>query len=217
MGTYLEADSILHSYGNRSILTDVYLRCVPGDIIAIFGRNGAGKTTLFEILTGIRKADRSFIRINDKIITKATYKSGFITFLPQRSFLPKELTVGRIIKLYDVNDSLFFNDDIVFKTRNQKVRDLSGGEIRYLEVKLTLNIDAPFVILDEPFSGLSPVMVEHILDEIKGSARIRGIILTDHKYKDVCKIANRFMLLTDGYLKEINDANELIKSEYILS
>ena len=69
MYTGLEIDSILKSFGERTILADVYLECCRGDIIALFGRNGTGKSTLLNIIFGTLKADRKFIRIDGKVIT----------------------------------------------------------------------------------------------------------------------------------------------------
>ena len=68
MYTGLEIDSILKSFGERTILADVYLKCCRGDIIALFGRNGTGKSTLLNIIFGTLKADRKFIRIDGKVI-----------------------------------------------------------------------------------------------------------------------------------------------------
>ena len=60
----LEVDSVIKSFGDKNLLTDIYLKCQPGDRIAIFGWNGSGKSTLFEIIFGTMNGDRSFIRID---------------------------------------------------------------------------------------------------------------------------------------------------------
>jgi ATPase subunit of ABC transporter with duplicated ATPase domains len=52
MDTQLEVDSVIKMYGETTILADVYLSCVPGDIIGLFGRNGTGKSTLLRIIFG---------------------------------------------------------------------------------------------------------------------------------------------------------------------
>ena len=75
MDTQLEVDSVMKMYGETTILADVYLSCVPGDIIGLFGRNGTGKSTLLRIIFGSLKGDRSCIRINGKIQKKAAYRS----------------------------------------------------------------------------------------------------------------------------------------------
>lgn len=87
MYTGLEIDSILKSFGERTILADVYLKCFRGDIIALFGRNGTGKSTLLNIIFGTLKADRKFIRIDGKVIKGPAFRSGLLAYLPQHPLL----------------------------------------------------------------------------------------------------------------------------------
>ena len=63
----LEVDSVIKSFGDKNLLTDIYLRYHPGERIAIFGWNGSGKSTLLKIIFGTMDCERSFIRINGKV------------------------------------------------------------------------------------------------------------------------------------------------------
>lgn len=218
MCTGLEVDSVLKSFGEKTVLTDVYLCCKPGDIIALFGRNGTGKSTLLNIIFGTLKGDRSFLRINGQVINGAAYLTRLVAYLPQHNFLPQYLTVSQAAALYVPKEDLkrFLGDRFIFKLRNNKTAHLSGGEIRYLEIKLILYSQAPYVLLDEPFNGLSPIAAEEIRMHIAESARTRGIILTDHNFREVHKIVNRIMLLDQCYLKEIKEMEELIPYGYYL-
>ena len=99
MDTQLEVDSVIKMYGETTILADVYLSCVPGDIIGLFGRNGAGKSTLLKIIFGSLKGDRSCIRINGKIQKQAAYRSGLLGFLPQEGYLPNNLSLAECVEL----------------------------------------------------------------------------------------------------------------------
>lgn len=216
MDISLEIDSILKNYGERTILSDVYLSCRPGDIIALFGRNGTGKSTLLNIIFGTLKSDRSFLRINGKVIKKQAFRSGMVAYLPQHDFLLPHLTITEATKLYIPKEEIntFLGDHILFKLRKSKIRELSGGELRYFETKLILNSPVSFILLDEPFNGLSPIAAESVRSLIAESARHRGIILTDHNFREVHKIANRIMLLDECYLKEVKNAEELIPYGY---
>lgn len=209
MEMYLEADSILKSYGERVILSDVYLKCEIGDRMAIWGRNGSGKSTLFRIIFGTERAERSFIRINDKVITGKAYQTGMLTYLPQFDYLPKEMEVKTFFKGKEMNNLPVGAANLLERIYTSRVRDLSGGELRFLEVILILESDVPFVILDEPFTGLSPVVIEEMCDYINGFSKTKGIILADHNYRMVEQMANKHMLLNDGYLRLINTLDEL--------
>lgn len=212
----LEIDSILKSYDIKQILTDIYLKCSTGDIIGLLGRNGTGKSTLLKIIFGTLNSENKFIRINNKVVIKAYLRDDLIKFLPQKHFLPGNLTVRQIINYYfRPNERENVIDHIISKVLDSKICQLSGGEGRYLEIKLILYSKAKFVLLDEPFNGVAPVLVDTIIDLIKTQSINKGIILTDHDYRNVLDVANRYYLLFDGGLKMMNDKNELIEWGYI--
>lgn len=216
MCTGLEVDSIMKAYGDRPILTDIYLKCCKGDIIALFGRNGTGKSTLLNIIFGTLKADRRFIRIDGKVMNGPAFRSGLITYLPQHPSLPSHLKVSQIADLCIAPEDRkrFLADKILFRIRTSRICEISTGEQRYLEIKTALFSPAPYILLDEPFSGVSPVVAEQIRELMSESAREHGIILTDHNFREVHKIANRLTLLNECYLKEIKNIEELIPYGY---
>jgi len=219
MSHKLEIDSVSKSFGLNRVLTDIYLKCETGDIVGILGRNGSGKSTLLKILFGCEQAEHKFIRIDGKIFDK-TYKTpGEIAYLPQDSFTPQNITLKTVVKLYQRNASrinMFFDDPVLKMLQYNKAQYISGGEMRYFEIKLLLSIeDVKFVLLDEPFNGLSPLNIEFIKDLIQESAKTKGIILTDHDYRNVLDVANRRYLLYDGGLKTIKDKEELALRGYM--
>jgi len=217
MASLLETDSVLKSYGDSQVLTDIYLKCETGDIIGMLGRNGTGKSTLLKILFGTLRADRKFIRIDGKVHTTPYKTKNELCFLPQHDFLPKYFKTEKAVKLYLGIEAVesFFNDTTLIKLKNNKVSELSGGELRYMEIKLLLNTDSKFVLLDEPFNGVSPLLVEFIKKLIIESSKTKGIILTDHDYKNVLDVATRYCLIYDGGIKTITDKKELVKWGYV--
>ena len=100
----------------------------------------------------------------------------------------------------------------MIKTKTGK---LSGGEIRYLEVKLLMYLESNFVLLDEPFNGVSPILVEEMKKLIIKYSSKKGIILTDHDYRNVISVANKIYLLINGSIKEMKSKDELIKYGYL--
>ena len=217
MQNLLEIDSVIKSFNTRQVLTDVYLSCKTGDIIGLLGRNGTGKSTLLKILFGTLSADSKFIRINNKLYNRPYKSTKEVSYLPQDPFLPKQLSVIKLIQLFLGKASVvsFIDDPVLENLRNSKISQLSGGELRYLEVKLILNLDNNFVLLDEPFNGISPLLAESVKEQIIASSKTKGIILTDHDYRNVLDIANRFFLFFDGGIKPITDKRELVQWGYI--
>jgi lipopolysaccharide export system ATP-binding protein len=216
MQSVLEIDSVTKHFGNRPVLTDVFLKCYTSDIIGLFGRNGSGKSTFLKILFGTLNCENKFIRINEKKFNKPFMTSGLINYLPQDNFLLPELSLKKCVDLFiDEPTDSFFEDEILSRFKDGKVNSLSGGELRYLELKLILNNKAKFVLLDEPFNGVDPITINYLIDLIKAHSKNQGIILTDHDYNTVLDVGNRFCLIHEGELKSINGRADLIEWDYL--
>jgi lipopolysaccharide export system ATP-binding protein len=217
MFNHLEIDSIRKSFGDKQVLTDIALACQAGDIIGLLGRNGTGKSTLLKIIFGTLFTDYKFIRINGEILNQPFKSKSKIVYLPQDNFLPKNITVSKVVKIYanDFDQIRFLDDEVLSKVSGTKVGKLSGGESRYLEVKLLLNLDSVFVLLDEPFNGISPLHIELIKNIIRDKSIKKGIILTDHDYRNVLDVANKYYLLFDGGLKLVKSKQDLIDWGYV--
>ena len=217
MSKLLEVDSIRKEFGTNQVLTDISLKCQPGDIIGLLGRNGSGKSTLLKIIFGTLNTDYKFIRINDSILNQPFKTKNTIAYLNQENFLPKNITVQDVVEIYsdDLDQKGFLQDEVLSKVLRTKIRNLSGGESRYLEVKLLLNLDTLFVLLDEPFNGISPIHVELIKKMIIHMSLTKGILLTDHDYRNVLDVANKYYLLFDGGLKSVKNQQDLIDWGYV--
>lgn len=216
MQSELLVDSVNKSYNNKIILNDIYLKISTGDIIGLLGRNGCGKSTLLKIIFGTIDAESKFIRVNG-IICNNSYKNGFVKLLPQDDFMPKYLKVDSIIKLFfnKVNTDEIINDKIVKYIYKTKVKNISGGELRYLETLLLMNMDSDFILLDEPFNGVSPIIAGEIKKIIVEKSKNKGIILTDHDYRNVLSVSNKIYLMKNGSIKELKNNEELVEYGYV--
>jgi ABC-type multidrug transport system ATPase subunit len=213
----LEIDSVQKSFRHNRVLTDVYLRCETGDIVGLLGRNGSGKSTFLKILFGTLSAEQKFIRIDGHVFDRPYQTAGEICYLPQDPFLPRNMRLETVVKHYlpAEQSSLFFNDPLLRNLNVSLVSRLSSGEQRYAEIKLLLNSNAKFILLDEPFNGIAPRLVETIKEMIREQAQHKGIILTDHDYRNVIDVANRHYLFADGGLKPIRDKEDLVIRGYM--
>lgn len=213
----LEIDSVKKSFGEKIILSDVYLQCETNDIIGLLGRNGSGKSTFLKIIFGVMPADFKFVRIDGVMKTKTRELMSEISYLSQDNFIPNNFTVKKAIRLSIAKERIdsFCNDEMIQVITDKKIAHLSGGELRYLEIKLVLENSSKFVLLDEPYNGLSPLMIEKVNQLIIMNSSKKGIIISDHNYRNVISISTRLVLIKDGKLNHVKDKNELIEKGYL--
>lgn len=215
----LEIDSIIKKFGGDNILSDIYLKCETGEIVGVLGRNGSGKTTLFKIIYGIEGAENKFIKLDKKILNTEKLIFKNISYLSQEHFIPKQFSVSKAIYLSVDNSRVkeFYDDEDIGCLKSKLIRELSTGELRYLETKIVLFNNSKFCLLDEPFSGLSPILVEKIEHLISKYSHTKGIIITDHNYESIMKISTKLILLKNGKTINISNRNELIEHGYLLN
>ena len=213
----LEVDSVQKQYDGKIIVSDVYLKCETTDIIGVLGRNGSGKSTLLKIIFGLVTADFKFVRIDGVVKSKTSDLLNQISYLPQENFIPNLFSVKKTISLSITKEKLqdFYADEMIQSMLNKKIKHLSSGELRYLEIKLILNNPSKFVLLDEPYNGLSPLIVEKINELITSMSDEKGIIITDHNYENVIKVSTKLVLMKEGKIHHLKDKNELVEKGYL--
>ncbi len=212
----LHVDSIIKYFGNKNVLNDVFLECKTGEIVGIFGRNGIGKTTLLKIIFGSLLADNKFIKVDNKILRNLSDSFRLIKFLPQHSFLPFEIKVSKAIDLFCKKNKIseIENHNLIKPILGKKIKDLSSGEIRIAEVIIMIYSDASFVLLDEPFSKLSPIVRNELSEIIISQKSEKGFIITDHFYEDTFNTSDRFFMIDNGSTYELKSYSDFRKFEY---
>ncbi|MDP2686113.1 MAG: ATP-binding cassette domain-containing protein [Aequorivita sp.] len=213
----------LHSatinFGKKEILKEVSFSLKTTDILGIFGRNGCGKSTLLKMIFGTQT--KGFIKISidgTTINPSENISAEHIAYLPQHSFLPKNIKVRDLIPIYfseEKKQDAIFYDSLVAKLTAKKVGELSLGQVRYLEVLLVGNLEHPFLILDEPFSMIEPlykIEISKLLNKLKAE---KGILITDHYYEDVLEITTQNLIIKDGIASKIDGIPDLRKLEYL--
>ena len=213
----LHIDSVTKSFNGKKILQDIYIGCETGQIVGLLGRNGSGKSTLLKIIFGVIGSDSQFIRCHDKVLKNISDRKNKISYLPQNFFLPKYETVKRLISHFCTkeNASLLFSSALISPFLNEKPKNLSKGEQRLIETLMIIHSEADFILLDEPFHSISPKVCEELKKAILQQSKYKGIIISDHNYRDVLDISHQLYLLSDGYLKPIQDLKELQQYNYL--
>ena len=213
----LEIDSIQKSFDNKNILSDVYLKCETKEVIGLLGRNGSGKSTLLKIIFGIESADFKFVRIDGLVKTATKDLFAEISYLPQDNYIPNAFSVKKAIQLSVLKERIseFYADEIIDSMLDKMIPHLSGGELRYLEIKIILFNSSKFVLLDEPYNGLSPLMIEKVNELIVENSKTKGIIISDHNYENVINVSTKLVLLKEGKAHHLLCKEELIDKGYL--
>ncbi|WP_426668767.1 ATP-binding cassette domain-containing protein [Mucilaginibacter sp. McL0603] len=218
MGHTLQVKSISHNFGDRNIFSNTSIECKTGEVIGILGRNGTGKSTLFKILFGALKPDNIMLHLDELLIRKSASFNNFIGYHPQEIMLPKGLKVNDLISIYirDKNkQDRIYSAYGIGNVQNERVRNLSLGQQRYLQFLLVLNLDHHFVLLDEPFSMVEPLYKDLIKEKLTEYKSHKGFIITDHYYLDILDASDRFYLIKDEKIIPLSESEDLVKFGYL--
>jgi len=215
----LEIDSVHLNLGGKTVLSNIYLKCKTGDIIGILGRNGCGKSSLLKVLFGSLKADNKSVRLNQSYLKQLYTRKEAVNFSPQEGMLMKYLTFKEVVRIFELENHLdqILSIDEIKHNQESEIGQLSGGIKKMIEIMTMLYSKSKFTLLDEPFSFLSPVLIEKLLPHIKSQSKSKGIILTDHQYETVWETANKHYILYEGTLRQISKPQELEEYGYINS
>lgn len=223
----LEIKGLCKSYGGRQVVCGVDMLVKRGEIVGLLGPNGAGKTTTFYMVVGVIPPDKGKIVFDNQDLTslsiheRAHYGIGYLS---QEASIFRKLTVAEnimaVLETLPINrrerkkrlESLLEELRIAHLAKS-KAYTLSGGERRRLEITRALVTNPSFILLDEPFSGIDPIIVgeaQEIIKELKTKGL--GILLTDHNVRETLSITDRAYLIADGKILISGTADELINN-----
>jgi len=224
----LSAQHLVKAFAGRRVIEEVTLQLERGEVVGLLGPNGAGKTTTFQMLTGMIRPDAGAIVLDGHDVTAMPFydRARFgIAYLPQAPFVPRGLTVEQNIRLVlearlaDGAAQKVKMDDLLAEfrlgdLRAKKVGDLSGGQRRRCEIAITLACEPSFAMLDEPFAGVDPHATEEIGRMIHHLAeRDIGVLITDHKARELLGIVHRAYVIESGRVLAEGDVAEIIADQ----
>lgn len=221
----LETQNLIKSYDGRRVVDRIQISIKRGEIVGLLGPNGAGKTTTFYMVVGIIEPDEGKIIFGERDITRLPVhkraRSG-IGYLSQESSIFRKLTVEENIMAILETLGLtpkerkrrlesLLEELKISRLAKHKAYTLSGGERRRLEITRALVTDPVFILLDEPFSGIDPIVVaeaQEIIRELKEKGL--GVLLTDHNVRETLSITDRAYIMAEGKILISGTAEELI-------
>ncbi|MEO0076245.1 MAG: LPS export ABC transporter ATP-binding protein [candidate division WOR-3 bacterium] len=219
--------NLTKSYNSRKVVNDISLEIHQGEIVGLLGPNGAGKTTTFHIITGFIKPESGRIILNNTDITNfPIYQRARLGlgYLAQEPSVFRKLTVEEnilaILELLntpkqtqrEILEHLLNKLDIKHLAK-QKASSLSGGERRRVEMARALVSKPKFLLLDEPFTGIDPIVraeIQDIIKQLKNEGI--GIFITDHNVRETFEITDHTYIMYDGRILISGTPQELINN-----
>jgi len=219
-------------FGGNHVLKNVSFEVKGAEMIGLIGPNGAGKTTLTNVLDGAVKPNSGTVYLNGKRIDQLpsfeVAKTGLgRTFQVTRSF--RRMTVlenlyvpalalgkshsGDEVRQQAMEVLEFFTMEHL---RNEYARALSGGQQKLLELGRLLMLDPDIIILDEPFAGVHPKMMEVIYEYIRRvNERGKAMIIISHQMDSIFALCERLLVLDYGDLIA-DDVPEAVKNDPVV-
>lgn len=199
----IEVNRISKKYGKKQVLNDVSFKAEKSQITCLIGLNGVGKSTVLKAIMGLTPIHSGSILIDGQPINKHLYEK--VAFIPDTLTMPSQMKIGEtkdFMQDYYVNwNEKRAQELLAFFKLNEKERigDLSKGSAAKVNLMLGLSLDADYVLMDEPFSGMDMFSREQIAnvfasDLLEG----RGVIITTHEIQDVEHLIDKVILLDQG-------------------
>jgi len=209
----LKASGLEKSYNRNKVVRDVNLHVNRGGGVGLLGPNGAGKTTTFYMIVGLTPPSKGEVFVNEEQITEMPmYKRARlgVSYLPQEPSIFRKLTVEEnimiVLETLDLSASsredrleALLSELSISHLAKHKAHTLSGGERRRLEITRALVLSPQFILLDEPFAGIDPIIVlelQKVIEHLK--TRGIGVLITDHNVQETLAITDRAYIIYEG-------------------
>ena len=214
----LEIKNLSKNYDSHRVLDGVSINVERGRIVGLLGKNGAGKTTVIKLVNDLLTADSGEVLFEGKPI--GVDSKSRISYLPERTYLNKQLKVSEALKLFED-----FYSDFDFSKAKKLLNDLgldgntyiykmSKGMQEKLQLVLVMSRKADLYILDEPFGGVDPATRDYILDTILSNFDEKSsVMISTHLIADIERILDDVIFIEEGKIVLSGTADEIRNNE----
>jgi branched-chain amino acid transport system ATP-binding protein len=228
--TVVQLRNVTAGYGDIAVLRNFTIEVESGSVVGVLGPNGAGKTTLLRTLSGLTRVVEGQIILGDRDLTNlspAEVARAGVAHVPEgRRIFPgmtviDNLLVGAHESWRSHKDSLAFVYHLfprLTERSRQRAETLSGGEQQMLAIGRALMMRPRLLMLDEPSQGLSPAMVEAVLERVKRISE-EGVttIIVEQNARALLDIISTAVILTDGTIARVLQRDEMRSSEALMN
>jgi branched-chain amino acid transport system ATP-binding protein len=220
----LQVENVNAYYGKLQVLHDLSLTIADGERVGIFGHNGAGKTTLLRSLVGDIAQISGSISYNGQAILPGqvhlNVRQG-IGFVPQGHNVFRELSVEQNLRIAGLMhdpayaETVFGIFPILKERRLQQAGSLSGGQQQMLALGMALMTRPRLLLLDEPTTGLAPIIVRDVLDSVRSINQSEGttVLIVEQNVQATLKQVERAVVLKSGRLIFDGPSKKLLEQE----
>jgi ABC-2 type transport system ATP-binding protein len=205
-------------YGKTVGIKDLTLNIKQGEIFGFLGPNGAGKTTTIRCMLNILIPNQGSVKINGEIVSRnSSHLKNDIGYLPGELFYPKGFSVKNLLDYIEsLKKKPCSRREEILKRFNlethKKIQALSHGNKQKLGIILAFMHDPSILILDEPSSGLDPLLQQTLYDLIlEEKEKGKTIFFSSHNLDEVQKICDRVAIIREGELISIQNVSDLSK------
>ena len=214
----LECKNLYKEFDGNMILKNINISIPKGKIIGLLGKNGTGKSTLIKLINDLLTPTKGEILINGE--KPGVNSKKIISYLPERTYLDKDMTVRQVIK-YFTEFYENFNEEKAIKLLkdlgleiDQKLSKMSKGMQEKVQLILVMSREADLYILDEPLGGVDPATRDYILDTILSNfGEGSSVIISTHLISDIERILDEVIFIDKGEIILTSSADELRNKE----
>ena len=207
----VETKKLTKIYGQNVGVSSLDLHIPRGVIYGLLGPNGAGKTTTFNICCGFIKQSSGIVKVFGERLTEKTRLSHRVLALPQECNLPGSYKVGELLQYlgrlsgYSKTEARSIGKDLLKKVQledreDDRVRNLSHGMKKRVEVAQAFMGEPELIFLDEPTAGLDPQNAKSIRDLIRSFKTKSTVVFSSHNLPEIQEVCNYVGILKDGSL-----------------
>jgi len=214
----LECKKLCKKFDEKLILDNINFKLPRGKIIGLLGKNGTGKSTLIKLINDLLTPSEGEVLINGEVPNVESKK--IISYLPERTYLDKGMTIKEIIKYFSEFYDNFDKEkaEKLLKDLNldidTKISKMSKGMQEKLQLILVMSREADLYILDEPLGGVDPATRDYILDTILTNFKENAsVIISTHLIADIERILDEVIFINEGKIILQSPADELRNKE----
>lgn len=214
----LECRNLCKSFDDKEVLKNINITVESGKIVGLLGKNGQGKTTLIKLINDLLTPTNGEVLINQK--APGIESKKIISYLPERTYLDKSMTVADIVKYFrefydnfDQERAFALLKDLDIDV-SQKLTKMSKGMQEKVQLILVMSRNAQLYILDEPLGGIDPATRDYILDTILSNFNEdASVIISTHLISDIERILDDVIFIDKGEIVLTSPADELRNKE----